>query len=184
MEELSIVGKCNGVFSELYRPDLNEENTQKEILDKINNFKNKKENKKEKEKENNPLELNNENYEDSRKIFSHNPNENHDCKNENLIKIKFANFDFFKVCVFSTTRRNKFILVTNTNRKKLKQSGDGHFSIVSALHENTNNILMMETARFKYNSMWFNLNDVYDSFFELDSSTNKTRGFLLCSKFF
>jgi hypothetical protein len=181
------MGKCNGVFSECYRPDVNEEKTQIDISNKIKGFKNIKENKKELEEnldKQNTLELNNDNYEDKRQIFIHSPNENHDCKNDNFIKIKFGNIDFFKVCIFSTTRRNKFILVTNTSRKKLRQSGSGHFSIVAASHENTNNLLMMETARFKYNSMWFNLNDVYDSFFELDSSTNKSRGFLICSKYF
>ena len=74
--------------------------------------------------------------------------------------------------------------MANTNRKNLGQTGTGHFSCISALHEKTNNLLLMETARFKYNSMWFNLKNVYDSFIALDSSTNKTRGFMLCSKYF
>lgn len=32
LEEFSIISKCNGVFTESYRPDLNEEETQKDIL--------------------------------------------------------------------------------------------------------------------------------------------------------
>src|SRR5690242_2428663 len=32
MEEFDIISKCNGVFTETFRPDLNEEETEKEIL--------------------------------------------------------------------------------------------------------------------------------------------------------
>lgn len=178
MEELSIVAKCNGVFNECYRPDLDEEKTQKEISIKIRDLNNKK-NSTDKEKT-----KKNELYSDIRDIFQHFPDDNHDCKHENLLKIKYANLDFFKVCAYSTTRRNKFILVANTSRKVLGQTGSGHFACVAALHEKSNNLLLMETARFKYNSMWFNLKNVYDSFFPLDSTTKETRGFMLCSKYF
>jgi len=123
-------------------------------------------------------------YCDKNEILQHNPNANEDCKEKNNVSVKKCNLDFFRVSLYASVRRQRFFLVTNTSRKALKQTGDGHFSCVTSYHEKTDHLLMLDTARFKYNSLWFNINKVYESFLPLDNSTKKFRGFLLCSKYF
>lgn len=193
LEEFSIIAKCNGIFTEVFRPDEDEAKTESAILESIKNLKNKKleiltsyadkggsielkllENK-------NTLENL---YCDKNEILQHNPNANEDCKEKNTVDVKKCNLDFFRVSLYASVRRQRFFLVTNTSRKALKQTGDGHFSCIASYHEKSDNMLMLDTARFKYNSLWFNLKNVYESFLPLDNATKKFRGFLLCSKYF
>ena len=204
LEEYCIVSKCNGVFAEAYRPDCEEEQTEKDILNimiaRLDVFKNKISTINYQVNEgcsildlwaeelvlhNNDIheEPRNLIYQNNKNILLHNPI-NSECKNSNEIKIKKGNLDFFRTAVFATTRRENFFLITNTSRKTLKQTGDGHFSPVAAYHKKSDHVLLLDAARFKYNSMWFQLNLVYDAFKGLDNSTNKTRGFILCSRYF
>ena len=158
IEEFGIISKCNGVFAEAYRPDIDEIKTEKEILEFLENKINKK---------NTFCELNNE-------II----------KNNFELIIKKGNEDFFRSCVYASTKRENFFLVTNTSRKALKQTGDGHFSPVAAFHSNTDNLLLLDSARFKYNSMWFSIPMIYNSFINVDKTTDKSRGFILCSRYY
>jgi hypothetical protein len=70
----------------------------------------------------------------------------------------------------------------NLGRKALKQTGDGHFTPIAAYHQESDHGLLLESARFKYNSRWFKINDIYNSLLPKDSFTNKSRGFLLINK--
>jgi len=191
LEEFSIIAKCNGIFNEVYRPDGDEAKTENYILeviktlsfrnlDILNDYSKKME--KKNNQENKFISQNI--YEDKNDILHHNPNCNEDCKEKNEIKVKKANLDLFRVSLFASVRRQRFFLVTNTNRKALKQTGDGHFSCITSYHEKSDNLLMLDTARFKYNSVWFSVKNVFDSFFPLDNTTKKFRGFMLCSKYF
>ena len=177
LEEFSIVARCNGAFTEAFRPDENEIETEEKILENIKNLENKSELIKKKRIFENL-------YIDKNQILTHIPEINQDCKETNILPIKKADLDFFKVCLFSSVRRQKFFLVTNTSRKALKQTGDGHFSCITSYHEKSDFLLMLDSARFKYNSMWFNLKYVYNSFLPIDPITKKYRGFMLCSKYY
>ena len=42
--------------------------------------------------------------------------------------------------------------------------------------------LLLESARFKYDSRWYSIENIYNSLIEKDSFTNKPRGFLLIEK--
>lgn len=189
LEEFSIIARCNGVYTDTYRPDENEIETEKSLLKNIRNLKNKQSEilkaykMRTSRKDNETSDYNN-NYCDINEILSHNPETNQDCKIKNSIKVKKANYEYFKVCIYASVRRHKFFLVTNTSRKALKQTGDGHFSSIPAYHEKSDSLLMLDSARFKYNSMWFHSNNVFNSFLPLDSTTKKFRGFLLCSKYY
>jgi hypothetical protein len=183
LEEYCIISKCNGVFTEAYRPDIDEERTEKEIIIKI----------KERKIDSLGEHLNREKYQ--QKIYSYNRHENkngiveHDannseCKHDTEIIIKNANLDFFRTVIYASTRRENFFVVANTSRKALKQTGDGHFSPVAAYHFQSDNVLLLDAARFKYNSVWLTIPMIFNSFKSLDKETNLFRGFILSSRYY
>ena len=166
MEEFTLIAKCNGSFTEAFRPDTNEEETDKLIINAIDNTK----------------PTLNETYDNKFSVINHDMN-NTECKSSFEIKIKKFNLDLFRTAIFSSTRRENYYIVASTNRKALGQTGDGHFSPIASLNYKEDYLLLLDAARFKYNSMWFKVSDVFNSFMPLDATTNKPRGFLLCSRY-
>jgi hypothetical protein len=169
LEEFSIVAMCNSTFTEVFRPDDNEEETDKMIYMAISGTSVDK-----------TPELP---YEDKNGIIKHDSH-NPVCKCINRVAIKKANIDFYRTSIYATTRRDGFHIVSNLSRKMLNQTGDGHFTTIVAFHQKSDYILLLETARFKYNSMWFKIPQVFESMKHIDATTDKSRGFILCSKYY
>jgi glutathione gamma-glutamylcysteinyltransferase len=71
------------------------------------------------------------------------------------------------------------LLVVSFSRQALGQTGDGHFSTIAAYHQQTDQVLVLDVARFKYTPYWVSVEDLYRSMQELDSVTNKPRGWFL-----
>jgi hypothetical protein len=135
------------------------------------------------EKYQNILKNGKEDYKNSHLIISHSPEDNSECKSLLDLKIKKADLEMLRTASIACTSRENFFLVTNTSRKALKQTGDGHFSPVAAYHD-SDYVLLLDAARFKYNSMWFKLKDVFDAFLNVDKTTNEQRGFIMSSRYF
>ena len=112
IEEYSIIGNCNGMFTEFYRPDLLESKTDDDIINNINLRITNKHNNITKSPDS-TAHKSNEKTIDSH-IIIHNLN-SYNCKNSNKIKLKLANYDFFKTIIHTCTRRPNFHLVTNTS---------------------------------------------------------------------
>ncbi len=192
LEEFGLISKCNGVFTEIFRPDENEKETQNKMMKYLADYSLKKNTH---NKINNNSSITQDNastsdsipseciYENKYGIISHNQR-NVECKKSFDLKVKECNLDLFRTAIYTSTRRENFFMITNTSRKILKQTGDGHFSPVAAYHKNSDSILILDSARFKYNSMWFNIDSVYEAFKVLDKATNLHRGFILASRYF
>mmetsp|Transcript_9365 Transcript_9365/g.23314 ORF Transcript_9365/g.23314 Transcript_9365/m.23314 type:complete len:467 (+) Transcript_9365:226-1626(+) len=73
------------------------------------------------------------------------------------------------------------LLVVSFSRSALGQTGDGHFSPIAAYHEETDQVLVLDVARFKYAPYWVRVEDLYQSMRDLDLDTNKPRGWFLLS---
>ena len=73
------------------------------------------------------------------------------------------------------------LLVVSFSRSALGQTGDGHFSPIAAYHEETDQVLVLDVARFKYAPYWVRVEDLYQSMRDLDSDTRKPRGWFLLS---
>ncbi|VIO94743.1 Phytochelatin synthase family protein [Brugia malayi] len=71
------------------------------------------------------------------------------------------------------------ILVVSYNRQVLGQTGAGHFSPLGAYHEESDQILIMDVARFKYPPHWVPLTILRDAMLSIDTTTGKPRGYLL-----
>jgi glutathione gamma-glutamylcysteinyltransferase len=180
LEEFAIIAKCNGVFSEVYRPDEDEAKTELEMLKIISENKIKNKNISAiLDLPDHPLPE----YENKHNVIHHDTT-NSECKKNFTLVVKKANEDFFRTCVYASTKRENFFLVTNTSRKALKQTGDGHFSPVAAYNHSSDHLLLFDSARFKYNSMWFTIPMIFNAFVNIDKATQKMRGFILCSRYY
>ena len=71
------------------------------------------------------------------------------------------------------------MLVVSFSRDYLGQTGDGHFSPLAAYHEESDQVLLLDVARFKYAPYWVTITDLYDSMAPLDPVTQKSRGWFL-----
>jgi glutathione gamma-glutamylcysteinyltransferase len=74
---------------------------------------------------------------------------------------------------------NNSTLVVSFARSALGQTGDGHFSPLAAYHKETDQVLLLDVARFKYAPYWVSVEDLYHSMVPIDSVTEKSRGWFL-----
>uniref|UniRef100_A0A7S4ATG1 glutathione gamma-glutamylcysteinyltransferase n=1 Tax=Pseudo-nitzschia australis TaxID=44445 RepID=A0A7S4ATG1_9STRA len=80
-----------------------------------------------------------------------------------------------------TKAKHQPILVVSFSRLALGQTGDGHFSPIAAYHDETDQVLVLDVARFKYAPYWVGVEELFHSMSEADSVTNKPRGWFILS---
>jgi glutathione gamma-glutamylcysteinyltransferase len=69
-------------------------------------------------------------------------------------------------------------LVANYARTPLGQTGSGHFSPLAAWHPETDRVLVLDVARFKYPPHWVPVARLVAAMATLDPETGRTRGWL------
>lgn len=67
-------------------------------------------------------------------------------------------------------------LVVSFSRSALGQTGDGHFSPLAAYHEGTDQVLILDVARFKYQPYWCSVESLYGAMIPHDPTTQQSRG--------
>lgn len=80
-----------------------------------------------------------------------------------------------------TEANHQPLLVVSFSRSALGQTGDGHFSPIAAYHEESDQVLVLDVARFKYAPYWVKVEDLYQSMRSPDPDTGKPRGWFLLS---
>jgi hypothetical protein len=73
-------------------------------------------------------------------------------------------------------------LVVNYTRKAIGQKGDGHISPVGAYDAETDRVLVLDVAKYKYPPVWMTVADLYKAINSVDSGSNKTRGIVVVTK--
>jgi hypothetical protein len=73
-------------------------------------------------------------------------------------------------------------LVINYTRKAIGQTGDGHISPIGAYDADTDRVLVLDVAKYKYPPVWMTVADLYKAINTIDSGSNKTRGIVVVSK--
>ncbi|KAL7753479.1 hypothetical protein RI367_001254 [Sorochytrium milnesiophthora] len=73
-------------------------------------------------------------------------------------------------------------MVVSFSRKVLGQTGDGHFSPVTSFHPESNQVLVLDTARFKYPSYYVKVEDLYRAMQPVDTETQLPRGYFLLQR--
>lgn len=89
--------------------------------------------------------------------------------------------DEFRSRVASLCKRDDKFIAVCYSRKTLNQTGDGHWSPIGACDSETDSVLILDQARFKYNAHWVPLSVLYEAMNTMDSEGNK-RGFFQLSK--
>jgi glutathione gamma-glutamylcysteinyltransferase len=76
----------------------------------------------------------------------------------------------------SNLNHRNAMMVTSFSRLALQQTGDGHFSPIAAYHEDSDQVLVLDVARFKYAPYWVSVEELYGSMQPLDEATQMPRG--------
>jgi len=90
------------------------------------------------------------------------------------------NFRNDVINVVSDGTQNAF-LISSYSRSALQQTGDGHFSPIAAYHAPTDQVLILDVARFKYAPYWVPLKELYHAMRMVDDDTGKSRGWFVVS---
>lgn len=73
-------------------------------------------------------------------------------------------------------------LVVNYSRKPIGQIGDGHISPVAAYDQDTDRVLVLDVARYKYPPVWMTVADLYRAMATIDTGSNRMRGMVVVSQ--
>ncbi len=78
----------------------------------------------------------------------------------------------------SSTREGAPLLIVNYSRRTLGQTGEGHFSPIGGYHADSDCVLVLDTARFKYPPHWVPLELLFRAMQAEDGATGLPRGWL------
>jgi len=73
-------------------------------------------------------------------------------------------------------------LVINYTRRAIGQNGDGHISPVGAYDADSDRVLVLDVAKYKYPPVWMTIADLYRAINTVDPGSNKTRGVVVVTK--
>jgi glutathione gamma-glutamylcysteinyltransferase len=73
-------------------------------------------------------------------------------------------------------------MITSFSRGSLSQTGDGHFSPIGCYDPESNYVLILDTARFKYPSYFVDAKLLFEAMVPIDAVTTKSRGYMILSK--
>lgn len=183
VDDYITINKCNKVFSILFRPDSRETET-KNYLSSIIKAK----------------YLHKERKQLHHSFHQFEPLSNQSCPIRHQVNkycfknlsglaqskhsYRLCNFELFKTALVLTMKRNNIFTVCSYSRKALSQTGDGHFSPIALYNKSKESILMLDVARFKYSSLWMDIQKAYNSLIPKDSTTGLSRGFMLSGRYF
>lgn len=88
---------------------------------------------------------------------------------------------FRKLATENLKQPGNFIII-NYLRKAIGQETGGHISPLAAYDEQTDRFLIMDVSRYKYPPIWVKAEDLWKAMATTDTTSGKTRGFVLVSK--
>jgi hypothetical protein len=103
------------------------------------------------------------------------------------VQAEYKHADAFDVGEFRTLVRETLSdpnkrLVVNYFRTPLGQAGGGHISPAAAYDEDTDRLLVLDVARYKYAPVWIKLADLHTSMLTIDASSGKMRGIVAVTR--
>ncbi|MGK7881722.1 MAG: phytochelatin synthase family protein [Crocosphaera sp.] len=88
--------------------------------------------------------------------------------------------EFRQRIVDNLQQENNFVLV-NYLRSSIGQQRGGHISPIAAYHEESDRFLILDVSRYKYPPVWVKAEELWNATNTVDSTSEKTRGFVLIS---
>ena len=89
--------------------------------------------------------------------------------------------EFRQLAIENLKQPDNFIIV-NYLRKAIGQKRGGHISPLAAYNKETDRFLILDVSRYKYPPVWVKTVDLWNAMNTVDSTSDKTRGFVLVSK--
>jgi len=90
--------------------------------------------------------------------------------------------DEFRAGVQASTRSPDRMLIASYCRSALGQTGAGHFSPIGGYHAGSDQLLLLDVARFKYPPHWVPVSQMYEAMRDRDPATDRPRGWLMLAK--
>lgn len=84
----------------------------------------------------------------------------------------------FREAIKRSVRSDDEVVVASFRRKDLGQTGGGHFAPIAGYHIESDAVLLLEVARFKYPSHWVPVPILFEAMKAVDPETNLSRGYL------
>lgn len=86
--------------------------------------------------------------------------------------------EFIKSTIADPSKR----LITNYGRKVIGQVGGGHISPAAAYDVDSDRVLILDVAKYKYPPVWIKLSDFHAAMMDKDTTSNLTRGIVVVSQ--
>ncbi|KAK4778210.1 hypothetical protein SAY87_018397 [Trapa incisa] len=93
-----------------------------------------------------------------------------------------TNVDQFRHFVKRCSASDVCHVVSSYHRATFKQTGTGHFSPIGGYHVESDMVLILDVARFKYPPHWVPLTLLWEAMDTTDETTGQQRGFMLISR--
>jgi glutathione gamma-glutamylcysteinyltransferase len=74
--------------------------------------------------------------------------------NQTNSALRQSSLSLFRNSIIACNRRSNLFLTINFHRKTLGQTGIGHFSPIAAYNSKRDVALILDVAKFKYDSYW------------------------------
>lgn len=98
------------------------------------------------------------------------------------IRSNYTTINNFRHNMITACRNTDIICVVAFDRKSLGQTGSGHFSPIAGYHHDSDRVLILDVARFKYPAYWVSIHELWQSMNVIDNSTGLCRGYFLMSR--
>ena len=95
---------------------------------------------------------------------------------------ELRSLDEFRARVEAATRSPERMLIASYCRSALGQTGAGHYSPIGGYHAESDRLLLLDVARFKYPPHWVPVSLLYGAMHDRDPATERPRGWLVLSK--
>jgi glutathione-S-conjugate glycine hydrolase len=92
-----------------------------------------------------------------------------------------SNVEAFRETVRATLAEPLIFLVANYDRSSLGQEGPGHISPVGAYDSDTDRVLILDVAAYKYPYTWVPLSKLWSAMNTTDPDSGQSRGYVLVS---
>lgn len=89
--------------------------------------------------------------------------------------------DELRTAIRETLEDRDARFIANYSRKALPQEGDGHISPIGAYDEETDSVLILDVAKYKYPPVWISVEKLHAAMMMVDEGSNRSRGFVRVS---
>jgi len=87
----------------------------------------------------------------------------------------------FREMITEAMTDRELMIAVNYRRDALGQPGGGHFSPIGGYDAETDSVLILDVARYRYPPIWVKIDDLMTAMRKVDSDSGKTRGWLIVS---